>query len=126
MFNTQTDLELVKKLRYRCVNAGLLLDRNRNNDPEAILRGCRERERYEYGEILRMHGSLKEHGIEANTSELICKLYSLLEKCANASDEDLRVMVEQTNANRARFNDTHLLALSPWAYLVYVAGRDRL
>ncbi len=126
MFNNQTSsLQLIEKLYRRCTNAGLVFD-HRDNDPEAILRGCREREQYEYGAIIRMHRNLKAQGIEANTSELIRRVSSLLEMSANASDEDLQAMVYQTNENREYFNYTHNLRLSPWAYLVYIAGRDWL
>lgn len=126
MLYTQTDLQLAEKLYCRCVNAGLVFNRDRRNDPEAILQGCRERWRYEYGEILRMHDSLKAHGIEPSTSESIRRLSSLLEMSANASDEVLQAMIHQTNTNRAYFNSIHNLGLSPWAYLVYIAGRDWL
>jgi hypothetical protein len=68
----------------------------------------------------------KEHGIEANESKLMRQISSLLEMSANASDEDFQAMVYRTNTNREYFNYTHNLRLSPWAYLVYVAGRDVL
>lgn len=125
MFNTQ-DLQFAKKLHYRCVKAGLVFNPDCRNDPEAILQGCRERWRYEYDAIVKMCRTCKAHGIEPNTNELIRQISSLLEMSANASDEDLRAMVYRTNTNREYFNSIHGLRLSPWAYLVYVAGRDVL
>ncbi len=126
MFYTQTDLQLAKKLYHRCDNAGLVFHRDYRNDLKAILRGCYERQLYEYSKIAEMGRSLEEEGIEANIGELIRKVSSLLEFSANASDEDLQAMIHQTNENREYFNYTHNLRLSPWAYLVYIAGRDRL
>ena len=125
MFNNQTDLQLVEKLYHRCVDAGLLFNWSRDHSPEAILQGCRERERYEYDAIARMCHTCKEQGIEADESKFIRQVSSLLEMSANASDEDLHAMVKQTNKHREYFNYTHNLRLSPWAYLVYIAGRDR-
>lgn len=126
MFNNQTDLQLVEKLYRRCVDAGLVFNPNRRNDPEAILQGCRERERYEYDAIARMCRTCKEQGIEADENKFMRQVSSLLEISANASDEVLQAMIHQTNTNRERFNYIHNLGLSPWAYLVYIAGRDWL
>lgn len=123
---TETDLQLVKKLYHRCVNAGLEFDWGYDHSPKAILRECNERKRYEYGEILKMRDSFKEQGYPGDTDGLLRTLCSLLEFSANASDEDLQAMIHQTNENRERFNYIHNLRLSPWAYLVYIAGRDRL
>ena len=126
MFNGQTVHQLVEKLYRRSVNAGLIFNWDCRHDPEAILQGLRERARYEYDATIKMCRTCKEHGIEANESKLIRQISSLLEMSANASDEDFQAMVYRTNTNREYFNYTHNLRLSPWAYLVYVAGRDVL